>query len=109
MQTVTTAYISVPFALRWSIPRIKSNLIRPHCLYRGRSVKHLLASLLDRPPSIARISPVSFDLLDYGSSGVLRRRLKLGRRGAEGGPRAVRAGMQRVHDRVAKRFVGMPP
>ena len=42
MQTVTTAHISVSFALCWSIPRIKSNLIRPHCLYRGRSLKHLL-------------------------------------------------------------------
>jgi hypothetical protein len=42
MQTVTTAHISVSFALCWSFPRIKSNLIRPHCLYRGRSLKHLL-------------------------------------------------------------------
>ena len=42
MQTVTTAHISFSFALCWSFPRIKSDLIRPHCLYRGRSLEHLL-------------------------------------------------------------------
>jgi hypothetical protein len=45
----------------------------------------------------------TFGSLDYGSSGALRRRLKLGR----GGPRAVRAGVQRIHARVVKRLIGM--
>jgi hypothetical protein len=45
----------------------------------------------------------TFGSLDYGSSGALRRRLKLGR----GGPRAVRADVQRIHARVVKRLIGM--
>jgi hypothetical protein len=42
MQMVATAHISVFLTLRWSIPHINSNLIRPRCLCRGRLVKHLL-------------------------------------------------------------------
>jgi hypothetical protein len=50
------------------------------------------------------VSGISKGPLDYGNSGVLRRRLALGREG----PRAVRAGVQRIHGRVVKRLIGMP-
>ena len=67
MQTVTTAHISVSFALYWSIPRIKSNLIRPHCLYRGRSLKHLLLLLLELvpPPTTQSIMANQVSLMSY--------------------------------------------
>jgi hypothetical protein len=44
----------------------------------------------------------TFGPFGYEGPGVLRRRLELG----QGGPRAVRAGVQRINAQVIKRLVG---